>query len=436
MSRTEVHIDHRPMIIVQIAPDHHTGARCRLWGCGDTIKPYSYRLAIRPGMENFRHSPDYFHVECLEKLLDLSSPDILPRLLPEYIANRDYDYLLDSGARFIVVEWIKRVEKVLEEGQAGEDPALATKEPVGSSKSPAHQEETTKIAPREGLQMTIDEADSKVAGPSTVVAAEKDDLSLTSPFHGKKRRHSPSSGGFKRRKTDDELIGDQIRALNQQTQDGEQKRPLDPAVLEEIANRSVSTDNEYGSDDEVAQPWEIFDYLPSTEDADLRDRHALSSALMRWKFEKFLAKTEDSELPERCIEDKQRLGKKTIEAIRPKSFVIVCVVPEENGSVKPGEYYIDLVWYHDCPTSSKEFTDFMNYIHVHRHLSTLPPGEISPGVWEKQQAYGQSILAAPIRELVDKGSLLLLATFKQQKLLSSTKSSYSSVMRSHCSDRT
>ena len=60
MSRTEVDIDHRPMIIVQTAPDHHTGAKCRLWGCGDTIKPYSYRLAIRPGTEYFRHSPGKF----------------------------------------------------------------------------------------------------------------------------------------------------------------------------------------------------------------------------------------------------------------------------------------------------------------------------------------------------------------------------------------
>ena len=60
MSRTEVHIDHRPMIIVQTAPGHPTGAKCRLWGCGGTIKPYSYRLAIRPGMENFRHSPGKF----------------------------------------------------------------------------------------------------------------------------------------------------------------------------------------------------------------------------------------------------------------------------------------------------------------------------------------------------------------------------------------
>ena len=143
-----------------------------------------------------------------------------------------------------------------------------------------------KTAPRKGLQTTIDEADLKIAGPSAVVAAEKGDPALTSPLHGKKRRHSPSSGGFKRRKIDDALIGDDIRALDQQTQDGERKRPLDPAVLEEIANRCISTDNEHGSDEEDAEPWEIFDYLPSTEDTDLGDRHALSSALMHWNFEK------------------------------------------------------------------------------------------------------------------------------------------------------
>ena len=117
------------------------------------------------------------------------------------------------------------MKKVLEEGQAGEDPALATKEPADSSKSPAPQEETTETAAREGLQTTTDEADSNVAGPSAVIAAENEDLALTSRLHGKKRRHSPSSGGFKRRKTDDALIGDQIRAPNQQTQDGERKRP-------------------------------------------------------------------------------------------------------------------------------------------------------------------------------------------------------------------
>ncbi len=37
-----------------------------------------------------------------------------------------------------------------------------------------------------------------------------------------------------------------------------------------------------------------------------------------------------------------------------------------------------------------------------RHRSTLPPGKIRPEIWAKQQAYGQGLLAPPVKELVDK----------------------------------
>ena len=35
-----------------------------------------------------------------------------------------------------------------------------------------------------------------------------------------------------------------------------------------------------------------------------------------------------------------------------------------------------------------------------RHRSTLPPGKIRPEVWAKQQALGEKIYAAPMKELV------------------------------------
>ena len=44
----------------------------------------------------------------------------------------------------------------------------------------------------------------------------------------------------------------------------------------------------------------------------------------------------------------------------------------------------------------------MTDIDGHRHRSTVPPGKICPKVWAKQQAYGRRVLAAPIKELVDK----------------------------------
>ena len=37
-----------------------------------------------------------------------------------------------------------------------------------------------------------------------------------------------------------------------------------------------------------------------------------------------------------------------------------------------------------------------------QHRGTVPPGKIRPEVWTKQQAHSQDILAAPIKELVNK----------------------------------
>ena len=38
----------------------------------------------------------------------------------------------------------------------------------------------------------------------------------------------------------------------------------------------------------------------------------------------------------------------------------------------------------------------------HRHRFTLPPGSMSPAVWEKQKIYAREILAPPFVELINK----------------------------------
>ena len=78
------------------------------------------------------------------------------------------------------------------------------------------------------------------------------------------------------------------------------------------------------------------------------------------------------------------------------------LVPGEDGSLKPGERQVNFVWYYNCPGDSPEFADIMTDVNGHRHQSTVPPGKIHPEVWAKQQAHGRSVLAAPIKELVDK----------------------------------
>lgn len=49
---------------------------------------------------------EFFHIECLEHLLVLSSPDILPHIYPEFQSNLDREQLLDGGAKLVVEEWI------------------------------------------------------------------------------------------------------------------------------------------------------------------------------------------------------------------------------------------------------------------------------------------------------------------------------------------
>ena len=78
------------------------------------------------------------------------------------------------------------------------------------------------------------------------------------------------------------------------------------------------------------------------------------------------------------------------------------VVPGENGSLKPGERQINFVWYYNCPGGSREFTEIMTDVDWLQHRSTVPPGKIRPEVWAKQQAQSQSVLAAAVKELVNK----------------------------------
>jgi hypothetical protein len=104
-------LEHVPEIVVQVAPKSQNGAGCRLVSCRDKINPYEYRIALRPGMDifNTRENPEYFHVDCFEKLADLSSPEILPFLFVEtLVGNRNGGCLLDSGAEILVREFIAR----------------------------------------------------------------------------------------------------------------------------------------------------------------------------------------------------------------------------------------------------------------------------------------------------------------------------------------
>ena len=91
------------------------------------------------------------------------------------------------------------------------------------------------------------------------------------------------------------------------------------------------------------------------------------------------------------------------------------LVPGEDGSLQPGERQANFVWYYNCPDNSQEFTDIMTDIDGHRHRSTVPPGKIRPEVWAKQQAHGRRVLAAPVKELVDKITSLFVTAISDSQ---------------------
>ncbi|PQE34018.1 hypothetical protein CJF32_00002877 [Rutstroemia sp. NJR-2017a WRK4] len=83
-------------------------------------------------------------------------------------------------------------------------------------------------------------------------------------------------------------------------------------------------------------------------------------------------------------------------------YIAVYLIPGEDGSVKPGERHVNLVWYDTCGKDSSEYLSIMTDIDGMQHQRTVPFGKVRPEVWAKKQAYGNEHFPGPIKELVNK----------------------------------
>ncbi|KAJ8061402.1 hypothetical protein OCU04_010458 [Sclerotinia nivalis] len=83
-------------------------------------------------------------------------------------------------------------------------------------------------------------------------------------------------------------------------------------------------------------------------------------------------------------------------------YIVVYLIPGDDGSIKPGERHVNLVWYDTCQMDSPEYLSMMTDIDGIRHQRTVPFGKVRPEVWAQKQAYGNENFPAPIRELVIK----------------------------------
>ncbi|CAH0025066.1 unnamed protein product [Clonostachys rhizophaga] len=88
------------------------------------IESDAYRVAVDPGMWNYWGKADFYHVECFEKLADLTKEKYLDRLKPlsrNNFAQRNANkstmmsgfYLLDAGAERLILQWIFVMRKLI-----------------------------------------------------------------------------------------------------------------------------------------------------------------------------------------------------------------------------------------------------------------------------------------------------------------------------------
>ncbi|CAI6092575.1 unnamed protein product [Clonostachys chloroleuca] len=88
------------------------------------IESDDYRVAVDPGMWNYWGKADFYHVECFEKLADLTNEKYLDRLKPlsrNNFAQRNANqstmmsgfYLLDAGAERLILQWIFVMRKLI-----------------------------------------------------------------------------------------------------------------------------------------------------------------------------------------------------------------------------------------------------------------------------------------------------------------------------------
>ncbi|OBT56315.1 hypothetical protein VE04_02849 [Pseudogymnoascus sp. 24MN13] len=113
----------KPTFWVEVAPPSTRGAKCRFDGCPANIMPGQYRIAVYPGLHDFRghQSPgliftvkDFYHVQLVTRnswsFRNLNSSSVL-----------DGNYLLDAGAERLTISWKEAVKKLINERDGVED---------------------------------------------------------------------------------------------------------------------------------------------------------------------------------------------------------------------------------------------------------------------------------------------------------------------------
>ncbi|KFY71082.1 hypothetical protein V499_08734 [Pseudogymnoascus sp. VKM F-103] len=154
----------KPTFWVEVAPPSTRGAKCRLDGCPAIIMPGQYRIAVYPGLHDFRghQSPDFYHVVCFEKIADFSQADFVNQVQPvtwntwsfrnlNSSSVLDGNYLLDAGAERLTISWKEAVKKLIDErdGVETKDDAETKDDPSAAVRDLLDNAGSSKYVPQE-----------------------------------------------------------------------------------------------------------------------------------------------------------------------------------------------------------------------------------------------------------------------------------------------
>ncbi|ORY18936.1 hypothetical protein BCR34DRAFT_595771 [Clohesyomyces aquaticus] len=100
-------------------------------------------------------------------------------------------------------------------------------------------------------------------------------------------------------------------------------------------------------------------------------------------------------VPEKSIEERYRQVFEGHVAfhLMNRSYILVYLIPTDDGNLEPGERLYNWVWYDQLPEASASET--MTDIHGKLHYGTVPRGLVRPEIWRKQRERALQVSKMP-----------------------------------------
>ncbi|KAF2971312.1 hypothetical protein GQX73_g2266 [Xylaria multiplex] len=86
------------------------------------------------------------------------------------------------------------------------------------------------------------------------------------------------------------------------------------------------------------------------------------------------------------------------------SYMVIYVIPTEDGDTAQGSRLINWAWYYPLPPDTAEMKSVFTDIHGVRHQFTVPKGLVQPQVWSQHLQGFIEEMVAPVAELVSKST--------------------------------